>query len=55
MAGIEAIFEVGGKTKPPFRAIVLRYAQNVLAYLAQSVACNRLHNVIQRCAKWLLL
>ncbi len=43
------------RTKPRFRAIVLRYAQNVLASLAQSVACNRLHNVIQRCAKWLLL
>jgi CRP-like cAMP-binding protein len=43
------------RTKPRFRAIVLRYAHNVLGSLSQSVACNRLHNVIQRCAKWLLL
>jgi CRP-like cAMP-binding protein len=43
------------RTKPRFRSIVLRYAHNVLGSLAQSVACNRLHNVIQRCAKWLLL
>jgi CRP-like cAMP-binding protein len=41
--------------RPRFRAIVLRYGQTVLASLAQSVACNRLHNIIQRCAKWLLL
>jgi CRP-like cAMP-binding protein len=38
-----------------FRAMVLRYGQIALASLAQSVACNRLHNVNRRCAKWLLL
>jgi CRP-like cAMP-binding protein len=41
--------------RPRFRAIVLRYGQTVLASLSQSVACNRLHNIIQRCGKWLLL
>lgn len=43
------------RRRPCFRAMVLRYGQTVLASLAQSVACNRLHNVNQRCAKWLLL
>jgi CRP-like cAMP-binding protein len=30
------------------------YADYLLAVSAQSAACNRLHSVVQRCARWLL-
>ena len=31
------------------------YAQAFLAYLLQNVACNAIHRVDQRCARWLLM
>jgi len=31
-----------------------RYTQATLVQLAQNVACNRLHNTEERCARWLL-
>ena len=37
-----------------FRTIVGRYAQVVIAQMMQSTACNALHQVQQRCARWLL-
>ncbi len=36
------------------RLAVGRYLQAVIDVLSQSVACNRLHLVSQRCARWLL-
>jgi CRP-like cAMP-binding protein len=38
-----------------FRAIVYRYVRARFAQLAQSVACNGLHAVEERCARWLLM
>jgi CRP-like cAMP-binding protein len=38
-----------------FRAAVLRFAQAMLNMSAQTAACNRLHPVEQRCARWLLM
>jgi CRP-like cAMP-binding protein len=35
--------------------ILQRYTQALFTQLSQSVACNRLHSVEQRCARWLLL
>jgi CRP-like cAMP-binding protein len=35
--------------------IVGRYAQALMAMFVQSVACNGLHNVEERCARWLLM
>jgi CRP-like cAMP-binding protein len=35
--------------------VVRRYSQALLALMAQSVACNALHDVNQRCARWLLM
>lgn len=35
--------------------LVQRYAQAVLALVTQSVACNALHDVAARCARWLLM
>ncbi len=36
-------------------AILHRYTQALLLQIAQSAACNRLHTMEQRCARWLLL
>lgn len=38
----------------PFRDIVSRYAQATLLQIMQCTACNALHNVAQRCCRWLL-
>lgn len=38
----------------PFQALLLRYVQATLASASQTAACNRLHLLEQRCARWLL-
>jgi CRP-like cAMP-binding protein len=38
-----------------FRSVVEGYAVALQAHLAQTVACNRLHSLDQRAARWLLL
>jgi CRP-like cAMP-binding protein len=38
----------------PFRDIVARYAQANLLQIMQCTACNALHDVEQRCCRWLL-
>jgi CRP-like cAMP-binding protein len=40
---------------PQFRKILFEYGLRILDALSQSIACNRLHHVNERCAKWLLL
>ncbi|HVE78888.1 MAG TPA: Crp/Fnr family transcriptional regulator [Gemmatimonadaceae bacterium] len=37
------------------RAVLGRYAQALFTLVAQSSACNRLHPMRQRCARWLLM
>lgn len=37
-----------------FRSVMLKYTQALLAQISQNVACNRLHQLDQRCARWLL-
>ncbi len=39
---------------PEFRRIMLRFTQAMIGQIAQSVACNRLHNIEERAARWLL-
>lgn len=41
--------------RPAVRALALRYAHYYTDQVSQLVACNRLHGVEQRCARWLLL
>lgn len=41
--------------RPVVRRLCLRYAQAFTDQLAQSVACNRLHTLEERCARWLLM
>jgi CRP-like cAMP-binding protein len=36
------------------RQVLERYTQALFTQLSQSVACNRLHSIEQRCARWLL-
>jgi CRP-like cAMP-binding protein len=38
-----------------FRGIVQRYVQAYLRQVSQQVACNGLHPVVERCARWILL
>jgi CRP-like cAMP-binding protein len=38
-----------------FRDLVGRYTHVVIAQMMQSTACNALHHVQQRCARWLLM
>jgi CRP-like cAMP-binding protein len=38
----------------PFRDVVSLYAQANLLQIMQCTACNALHNVTQRCCRWLL-
>jgi CRP-like cAMP-binding protein len=38
-----------------FRRLVFRYTRAFLNTSAQTAACNRLHSVEQRCARWLLM
>lgn len=37
------------------RSVVSQYAAAMFALVAQSAACNRLHAVVARCARWLLM
>ena len=41
--------------RPVLRRLMLRYVQYFSDQLAQSVACNRLHTLEERCARWLLM
>lgn len=40
---------------PGLHKIVNKYIQALFTQMSQSVACNRLHSVEQRCARWLLM
>ena len=41
--------------RPDFRRRCLFFAQYYLDQVSQSVACNRLHTLEERCARWLLM
>src|ERR1700735_4164616 len=45
----------GYQNNERWRLVVGRYLQAVIDVLSQSVACNRLHLVSERCARWLLM
>ncbi len=40
---------------PVLRQVVGYYAVALFALVAQSAACNRMHPMVQRCARWLLM
>lgn len=48
-------FRAALDSSPALKAQTLQYAQAVLMMTAQIVACNVLHPVNERCARWLLM
>ncbi|WP_458757631.1 Crp/Fnr family transcriptional regulator [Afipia sp. TerB] len=42
------------KRTPVFQGLLMRYVMALLNQIAQSTSCNRLHEVQERCARWLL-
>ena len=40
---------------PKLRIRTQRFAQGQLTLMSQSIACNRLHPLLERCARWLLV
>jgi CRP-like cAMP-binding protein len=43
------------RANPTFSHLLDRYVQAYVNMLGQLAACNRLHNVYERCARWLLM
>jgi CRP-like cAMP-binding protein len=43
------------RSSPELRRILTRYAVGQGMQIAQTAACNRLHNIVQRLARWLLI
>jgi len=50
-----ALFRDLAATDPAFRQVLDRYLQAYVNMLGQLAACNRLHTVYERCARWLLM
>lgn len=48
-------FRIALDRSPAFRSILNRFAQAYLVMSSQLTACNRLHEIQQRCAKWMLM
>ena len=48
-------FRAAYRSSEPIRRMVGRYSVAMLRHLAQTVACNRLHSLDQRAARWLIL
>jgi CRP-like cAMP-binding protein len=42
------------EANPGLRDLLMRYALALMGQIAQSTSCNRLHEVQERCARWLL-
>jgi len=36
------------------RSVMLKYTQALIAHISRNVGCNRVHDLDQRCARWLL-
>jgi CRP-like cAMP-binding protein len=41
--------------EPVFARLLHRYTQALLVQISQSTACNRVHSLKQRCARWVLM
>lgn len=50
-----AQFREAVKRQEPLRSQLERYTQALFVLVAQSAACNRVHDIAQRCARWLLM
>jgi CRP-like cAMP-binding protein len=50
-----ALCKAAFEQRSAFRAIAHKFVNSFLNLSAQTAACNRLHSVEQRCARWLLM
>ena len=50
-----ALCKTGFDQSATIRATFLRFTEGILNLSAQTAACNRLHAIDQRCARWLLM
>ncbi|MBV8888991.1 MAG: Crp/Fnr family transcriptional regulator [Alphaproteobacteria bacterium] len=48
-------FRQAVRDSAPLTALLLRYTQAIMTQVAQSAACNRMHSIDERCARWLLM
>ena len=48
-------FAEATSTPGPFSQLMHRYTQALFVQISQSTACNRVHSLQERCARWLLL
>lgn len=55
LRGTAADFKSWVASSPRFSVAMHRYCQAIVNALQQSIACNALHPVTARCARWLLL
>ena len=49
------IFRKEVRADEAFAKVIRRYAQALLVQIGQSFACNRVHPIEERCARWLLM
>jgi CRP-like cAMP-binding protein len=49
------IFVEGVDERRQMRRMLNRYTQAFLAQVSQTAACNRMHDIQERCARWLLM
>ena len=47
-------FRAAVAVSPGLGAVLLRYTQALLTRVSHSAACNRVHSIEERCARWLL-
>jgi CRP-like cAMP-binding protein len=49
------VFRTEAQSGGALQQVLQRYTQGLLNQTAQSAACNRLHAITERCARWLLM
>lgn len=49
------VFEAAFEQEPSFRQLIVCYMEALLTQTMQSVACNAIHPVEARCARWILM
>ena len=50
-----AAFGDGARERPVFQRLLHRYTHAYLSQVSQTAACNRMHDIQQRCARWILM